>query len=115
MKKATILLSLILSHFCFSQITDTGDKVGIGTTSPTEKLDVNGSVKISKSGQAKLLMEGLNNGGGYDGSLIVVKSPVTIGNPALRCAVAIPDDGNHQQSNQKIPATSQWPPINGCG
>lgn len=40
MKKVTIFLSLVLSQFCFSQVTDTGDRVGVGTTSPTTKLEV---------------------------------------------------------------------------
>ncbi|MDD7886047.1 hypothetical protein [Flavivirga sp. 57AJ16] len=40
MRKTTIILSLMLSHLGFSQVTDTGDKVGIGTTSPSAKLEV---------------------------------------------------------------------------
>ncbi len=44
MKKTIFILSLIITHLGFSQVTDTGDKVGIGTTNPTQKLDVNGSM-----------------------------------------------------------------------
>ncbi|MDD7886049.1 tail fiber protein [Flavivirga sp. 57AJ16] len=40
MRKAAIILSLILSHFGFSQVTDTGDKVGIGTSNPQTKLHI---------------------------------------------------------------------------
>lgn len=55
MKNIIIVLSLVLSLHGFSQaitdtgtkaITDTGTNVGIGTTNPTEKLDVNGLIKI---------------------------------------------------------------------
>ncbi|MEP5338787.1 MAG: hypothetical protein ABJL44_19115 [Algibacter sp.] len=40
-------LSFMISHMAFAQITETGDNVGIGTTTPSEKLDVNGSASIS--------------------------------------------------------------------
>lgn len=41
MKKLVLLLSLIINTIAFSQaITDTGTKVGIGTTNPTAALDI---------------------------------------------------------------------------
>ena len=45
MKKLVLLISLINMCIGFSQITDTGDKVGIGNANPDEKLHVNGNVK----------------------------------------------------------------------
>ncbi|MCL6294858.1 hypothetical protein [Jejuia spongiicola] len=47
MKRIAIVLSLIITPFGFSQVTDTGDKVGIGTTTPDEKLHVNGTTTIT--------------------------------------------------------------------
>lgn len=42
MKKIFVLnLSLFLYYSTFSQITDTGDKVGIGVTNPSDKLEIN--------------------------------------------------------------------------
>ncbi len=42
MKNIVKLLFLLLTHVAFSQVTDTGDKVGIGTTTPSEKLEIRG-------------------------------------------------------------------------
>ncbi len=35
-----------MSYGMFAQLTDTGDKVDIGTTTPSEKLEVDGTIKI---------------------------------------------------------------------
>jgi hypothetical protein len=46
------ILSIMLFIVCYSvnaQVTDTGDKVGVGTVSPSEKLDVKGNIKLSGS------------------------------------------------------------------
>ncbi len=45
MRHIIIALVSIISVSLSAQLTDTGDKVGIGTTNPTEKLDVDGIVK----------------------------------------------------------------------
>ena len=48
--KKVFVLAMLISTVCYSvnaQVTDTGDKVGIGTTSPTEKLEVVGNLKAS--------------------------------------------------------------------
>ncbi len=59
MKKVFLAIAMIGSVFNVkAQVTDTGDNVGIGTTSPSEKLEVNdGDVHITKSD--------LNSGGVY--------------------------------------------------
>lgn len=49
MRKIVIILSLVLSHLGFSQVTDTGTNVGIGTTTPAYKLDVNGTGRFSSN------------------------------------------------------------------
>ncbi|MEP5340001.1 MAG: hypothetical protein ABJL44_07355 [Algibacter sp.] len=40
MKRIIIILSLTISYLGYGQIIDTGDKVGIGTTTPSAKLEV---------------------------------------------------------------------------
>ncbi len=40
MKNLVKLFFLLLAHITFSQVTDTGDKVGIGISTPTAKLEV---------------------------------------------------------------------------
>ncbi|WP_157814115.1 hypothetical protein [Olleya sp. Bg11-27] len=50
MKKRILLIALIgVSFKINAQIIDTGSNVGIGTTDPDAKLDVNGSVKFNHS------------------------------------------------------------------
>ncbi len=34
-----------MSYGVFAQLTDTGDKIGIGITTPSEKLEVDGTIK----------------------------------------------------------------------
>ncbi|MDD7886400.1 hypothetical protein [Flavivirga sp. 57AJ16] len=46
MVKKLFLLLFFIGGVGFAQVTDTGDKVGIGTTTPSEKLDINGLIKI---------------------------------------------------------------------
>lgn len=52
MKNTIKFLFFITVNTVFSQqaITDTGTNVGIGVTSPTQKLDVNGNIQLSQSG-----------------------------------------------------------------
>ncbi|UOB18366.1 tail fiber protein [Abyssalbus ytuae] len=53
--KRILLLALFLFSFLVNinaQITDTGDKVGIGTTNPQEKLHINGNIRGNASGGA---------------------------------------------------------------
>ncbi|TRX46491.1 hypothetical protein FNH22_30755 [Fulvivirga sp. M361] len=39
-----LFIILLFSEFCFSQVTEVGDKVGIGTTNPISKLNVGGTL-----------------------------------------------------------------------
>ncbi|AUP78825.1 tail fiber protein [Flavivirga eckloniae] len=44
--KKLFLVTLFIGGIGFAQITDTGDKVGIGTANPYQKLHVNGAIGI---------------------------------------------------------------------
>jgi len=56
MKKSIIaVIFFISSIYSFSQVTDTGDKVGIGIATPNEKLDVRGNISFGTNGDQKLL------------------------------------------------------------
>ncbi len=46
MKKTIFFLGLLITYLGFSQVADTGDKVGIGNTNPQAKLHVNGNLGI---------------------------------------------------------------------
>lgn len=48
MKRFYVLTMLLLCFFSFSQTSET-PQIGIGTTSPTETLDVNGTVRIRET------------------------------------------------------------------
>jgi len=54
--RRTILLSIAISIsvYSFSQITDTGDKVGIGISIPEYKLDVNGTFRVRNGHEGKI-------------------------------------------------------------
>ncbi len=57
MKKVTIILGLMISHLGFSQVTDTGDKVGVGLTNPETKLHIKSdglSLRLSPSNYTSL-------------------------------------------------------------
>ncbi len=69
MKKNVLTTFLgILSTSLFAQITDTGDKVGIGVENPIHKLDVNGNVKAVNVVSGAYYVDGeivLDTGSGF--------------------------------------------------
>ncbi len=69
MKKLVIILSFAITHMGFTQVTDTGDKVGIGTTSPIEKLHVNGNI-YTNMGEGFKLFGDINYFGQYQDGIV---------------------------------------------
>ncbi len=67
MKNTFIFLVTLISFYGFSQVTDTGDKVGIGIASPQEKLHVNGNIYTNMGEGFKLFGDGNYFGQYLDG------------------------------------------------
>ncbi|MCB0375653.1 MAG: hypothetical protein KDD04_07020, partial [Sinomicrobium sp.] len=56
----------------YGQVTDTGDKVGIGVATPAEKLQVTGNILIRNPKQnGALIISGSANGYGVDPELFI--------------------------------------------
>ncbi|MEM6816998.1 MAG: hypothetical protein AAF600_21840 [Bacteroidota bacterium] len=80
MKNLIVFVTILyLPGILDAQVIDTGDKVGIGVTNPTEKLDVNGVIKIRYGSDSWRLVN--NSDGsfsiketGFGGSLNIYQS-----------------------------------------
>jgi hypothetical protein len=88
--------------------TDTSAKVGIGTTSPTERLEVNGTIKTnavtSTSGTSQLLIA--NDARSYGGDIIIGGGGIT-GNSGVQTAgIRIGDGLNGIHSYIQVGSTT---------
>ena len=84
MKTIRFIISIILfSHFCQGQVTDTGDKVGIGNNSPNVKLhieDSNGEVvRVESSANSSQIMLKATGLGGIDWSIMSTANGASLG------------------------------------
>ena len=65
MKNVIKLLFLLLTHVVFAQVTDTGDKVGIGTATPAAKLEIKKTGTIGGVWNPSQSYLTIDDGGGY--------------------------------------------------
>ncbi len=119
MKKTIIILSLIITHLGFSQVTDTGDKVGIGTTTPEAKLEVteNSStdavaLRLTNSGWTSLMSTSLEFKTGYAKSVPTSKISSIMngsGNAGDRLGFFVQENGTNPNNNPLVEKLSLLP------
>ena len=106
-----------ISNWNFVMNTNNGN-VGIGTTSPNAKLDVNGSLRIRQNARAGAVMTGVSAQGNMGwvgpvyfmamgtptGANITINNPITIPPTYTRAIFAAPDvnHGNAWQANNHV-------------
>jgi len=81
MKKIIAFLTIIVTHTGFGQVTDTGDKVGIGETNPSEKLHINGNLFMN-AGEGFKIFGDVNYFGTYQDGIVFQMQDVNASNGA---------------------------------